>query len=56
MADIPFPRTRSLFATRDSVEEVMKEGLAQLPITTPNQLITLLMIQQNTILDILNED
>lgn len=39
----------SLFPVRDSLEEVIQEGLAMLPITNPNQLIALLNMQANTI-------
>ena len=39
----------SLFPTRDSVEEVVQEGLAQLPIQTPNALIALLQLHGNTV-------
>ena len=38
----------TLFPRRDSLQQVIDEGLALLPITTPNQLLSLLYIQQNT--------
>lgn len=39
----------SLFPLRESLQQVEQEALAQLPITTPNQLIALLRLQQNTL-------
>lgn len=39
----------TLFPRRDTLQQVIDEGLALLPITTPNQLLSLLYIQQNTI-------
>jgi hypothetical protein len=39
----------SLFPYRDSIQQVEAEGLAQLPITKPNELIALLRIHENTL-------
>ena len=42
----------SLFPTRDTVQEVVQEGLAKLPISNPNELIALLQLHQNTVLSL----
>jgi hypothetical protein len=47
------PQQYSLFPTRDSVEEVIEEAKAQLPITDENQLVALLQIHQNTLISLL---
>ena len=49
---MPHPKViqLSLFPARDSVKQVVAEGLAQLPITNENELITLLRLHENTIL------
>lgn len=39
----------SLFPSRETLEQVVQEGIAMLPITNPNQLIALLNMQANTI-------
>lgn len=44
---------QSLFPTRTSMEEVIAEAKAALPITNENQLIALLQLQQNTLLNTL---
>ena len=43
-----------LFPCRESVEEVEKEGLALLPITSPNTLLSLLRTMQNTAIAVKN--
>jgi hypothetical protein len=43
------PANMSLFPYRDSIQQVEAEGLAQLPITKPNELIALLRIHENTL-------
>ncbi len=40
----------SLFPTRNTLEEVESEALAQLPITSPNKLVALMRLQQNTLI------
>jgi hypothetical protein len=50
MADPKIPQQHPMFPTRDSIKQVVDEGVALLPITTPNQLIALLHMHQNTIL------
>lgn len=47
------PQQNSLFPTRDSLQEVVDEALGKLPITSQNELIALLQLQQNTILQLL---
>lgn len=46
------PDQKSLFPVRQSLQEVEQEAMAQLPITSPNQLIALLRLQQNTMLQL----
>ena len=48
------PKQQSLFPTRDSLQEVMDEGLAALPIINPNQLIALLQLHHNTLLNLMD--
>ena len=45
----------SLFPIRESLQQVEQEAIAQLPITTPNQLIALLRLQQNTLQHIMRQ-
>ena len=45
---------QSLFPSRDTLDEVESEGLAQLPITSPNKLVALLRLQQNTIIKMMS--
>lgn len=45
----------SIFPSRSTLKEVEAEGLAQLPITSPNELIALMRLQQNTILKLFNK-
>jgi hypothetical protein len=40
----------ALFPTLDSLEAVLELGQSQLPITTPNQLVCLLMTYHNSLL------
>ena len=47
---------QSLFPVRSSVQQVEKEGLAMLPITAPNQLLTLLRMHQNTIIHLADQE
>ena len=47
---------QSLFPVRSSVQQVEKEGLAMLPITAPNQLLTLLRMHQNTIIHLSDQE
>jgi hypothetical protein len=39
----------SLFPRRDTVQQVINEGIASLPITNQNDLLALLYLHQNTI-------
>lgn len=41
-----------LFPTMDSLESVVDMGIAQLPITNPNQLVGVLMAYHNTMLKV----
>lgn len=50
MPDQNPPLQQSIFPTRDSVEDVVSEALAQLPITSKNQMRALLSIHQNTVI------
>jgi hypothetical protein len=43
----------SIYPTRDSLQEVIDEGVSQLPITSKNQLIGLLMTYQNTLVNLM---
>jgi hypothetical protein len=52
MADQIKPEQKTLFPTRESLEEVLAEASAQLPITTHNQLVSLLHLQTNTVLNL----
>lgn len=45
-----------LFHTMDSLQSVVDLALSQLPITTPNAIVSLLMIYQNTLLNILEQE
>lgn len=45
----------SLFPTRETLEEVFQEALAQLPITDPNELVALLQLHQNTLIHQLSQ-
>ena len=51
MAD-QFEEQLSLFPTADSVEEVIAEASAQLPITNHNQVVALVRLLENTIANI----
>ena len=50
------PKNLSLFPCRDSLQEVEQEALALLPITSANQLIALLRLQQNTLVALLKPE
>lgn len=52
MADQKPINQLTLFPARTTLKEVMQEGLAQLPITTNNELIALLHLHQNTIINL----
>lgn len=52
MADQDSIKQLTLFPTRTTLKEVMQEGLAQLPISTPNELIALLHLHQNTVINL----
>ena len=52
MAGPKIPRQHPMFPTRDSIKQVVDEGVAMLPITSTNQLIALLHLHQNTILSL----
>lgn len=54
MADQQKPRQRTLFPSRDSLEEVYMEARAMLPIEDNNQLISLLHMHSNTILNLVH--
>ena len=41
----------SLYPTMDSLLEVIKYGESQAPLTTPNEIFSLLMTYHNTLLD-----
>ena len=43
----------SLYPTADSVEQVVQEGLAKLPIENPNELVALLQLHSNTIINLM---
>ena len=43
----------SLFPTYDSLEQVMAEAKADLPITTTNQLVALLQTHENTLIHLI---
>lgn len=45
-----------LFPTMDNLESVLELGLSQLPITTPNQLVCLLMTYHNTLMKVQNDE
>lgn len=49
------PKQQSLFPTADSLEEVLAEAKASLPIQTENELVALLHKHENTILYLLGE-
>jgi hypothetical protein len=55
MPSVPKSPQLSLFPHRDSLEQVEKEAIAQLPITSHNQLIALLRLQQNTLIALLGK-
>ena len=44
-----------LFPTMDSLDSVVDMGISQLPINTPNQLVTVLMTYHNTLLKMQKE-
>jgi hypothetical protein len=44
---------QSLFPVADSLEDVVAEGITRLPITTQNELVALLYLQQNTLIHLL---
>lgn len=46
---------QSIFPSRNTLKEVEQEGISQLPITTSNELIALLRLQQNTLIKQLTE-
>lgn len=46
----------SIFPTRDTLEEVIDEAKAQLPITDEHTLVALMKIQENTLLAIQNKE
>lgn len=47
----PFkPEPMGLFPTLDNLNSVVDLGLSQLPINTPNALVSLLMVYHNTLL------
>lgn len=45
------PKVQSIFATKESLQEAIDYAKAQLPITTDNQLTTILMVYHNTLLN-----
>lgn len=47
------PIQQSLFPVRDSLQVVQQEALARLPITSENELISILQTQQNTLLELI---
>lgn len=46
---------RSLFPTMDTLESVVELGMSQLPITTPNALMSILNTYHNTLLKVQKE-
>lgn len=48
--NINTPQQMSLFPTAHSIEAVEQQAIANLPITTPNQIIAILRHHENTIL------
>lgn len=46
----------SLFPTRDTLQAVLEEANAQLPIATRNELIALLQTHTNTILQLIEQE
>lgn len=48
-------KQQSIFPSRNTLKEVEQEGISQLPITTSNELIALLRLQQNTLIKQLTE-
>ncbi len=48
----PINRQETLFPTRDTVEQVIQEGKAMLPITNQNDLVALLQLQMNTVINL----
>ena len=55
MPSVKEPEQLSLFPARNTLEEVEREALATLPITSPNQILTLLRLYGNTLIKQLNE-
>ena len=52
MADQETVEQLTLFPARDTLKEVIQEGVAQLPIDNPNDLVALLHLHHNTIINI----
>jgi hypothetical protein len=46
----------SIYPRRDSLIQVQEEGIAQLPINTPNELISLLKRHENTVIFVVSQD
>jgi len=52
MADQEKVEQLTLYPTRDTLKEVIQEGLSQLPIDNPNELVALLHLHRNTVLNL----
>lgn len=50
MSDTTKMEQQSLFPARDSLREVIEEAKASLPITNPNQLVSILQLHENTLI------
>tara|TARA_B110000285_G_C15136495_1_gene627300 strand:+ start:3355 stop:3540 length:186 start_codon:yes stop_codon:yes gene_type:complete len=56
MTGPPITEQYSIFPSRNNLAEVEAEALSQLPITSPNNLIAILRLQQNTLIKELNAE
>lgn len=53
MSDTQSKTPVSLYPARDSLGQVQDEAIAQLPITSANQIVALLRLHENTMLNIM---
>lgn len=55
MAPKPFnpPQASTLYPTMSSLEEVEAHAIARLPITSTNEMLSILKLQQNTLINLL---
>lgn len=55
MADQEPIEQLTLYPTRGTLKEVIQEGLSQLPINNPNELVALLHLHHNTVINLMSK-